>query len=466
MMVRVHRPFAVLAAVVVCGLSVLLAVPAAAQPGGRVEPLPPGVDATPPSALPAPETLGEPEEKAAFIERHDDGEVNFTIEAADDMAEAYEVALLFDGIGEGVSLDAVEVCFQQRGGDSDMRFEVVVWAADGPGGEPGTELASFAAHATGVTGSPSFQSHPVDFTTPAGDIYLGVRMYPGINPDFALCGDNNGPSVQPGYTRANETGGWFDATGSPFGYTAFMIRGLFSTPGVVAENLYVPFFLVDTTSGGGTTTLFAVRNLLDSSLTVDLEVFTVDGASQATDSATLDPRETVTVNMRDVVGDEGLAVDPDGFARGWARLTTTGDPDGSPVMAGDYFQVDVANNFATGDLMPRDEDLCGKASVRFLDFGAGTRFGVLINNPRGPTPGVDPPSFTVQVLDEDGDPIGMPQQVHTDKNALELAASDFTGASFGTLVFDFGNAAGGYVFSEYSSEGRFSVGVDTQCEDP
>lgn len=62
---------------------------------------------------------------------------------------------------------------------------------------------------------------------------------------------------------------------------------------------------------------------------------------------------------------------------------------------GDFFQVDVAENFATGDRLVRQADVCTDASIRFLDFGGGTRLTIWLTNPRG-TGAAKPFSFTVQ----------------------------------------------------------------------
>lgn len=43
---------------------------------------------------------------------------------------------------------------------------------------------------------------------------------------------------------------------------------------------------------------------------------------------------------------------------------------------GDFFQVDVAENFATGDRLVRPANVCTDASIRFLDFGGGTRLTI------------------------------------------------------------------------------------------
>jgi hypothetical protein len=254
---------------------------------------------------------------------------------------------------------------------------------------------------------------------------------------------------------------WLLAPGIQANFDSVELFAYPANASVCADSLFIPFYLVDKNDPNGTNTLFAVRNVTDRTVVADAEYFTVGGTSQRKDSVTLAGQQTVTVSIRDV---PGLAVDPDGFARGFVKIVTVGDPDRAPVLAGDFFQVDVGNNFATGERLVRQGDLCSDASIRSLDFGAGTRFAVFLTQPRGDDDGVHPPSFTVQVRDEAGDPDGPPQPVWTADHALELASADLTGLSFGSVRFDFTNSLGGAVYAEYSAQGRFSVGTTAQCD--
>lgn len=405
-------------------------------------------------------------EKAAFIAQYDDGEVDAYYSAGG--FGTYEFAMLFDGVGGSeVTLGGVDVCLRQTGADPKIRYEVVVWSADGPGGTPGTELLTVAAVATGVTSTPVFDSTSFNYPLTTSDVYIGVRYNPVVDPDYQFCVDRDGigGAVQPAYRRINESGSWSDVS-TVFvdpNYNAMMFRAFLSTPGVVAESLIVPSFHVDTTSASGTTTLFGVRNLTDDALSLDVQYYEPDGTLQRTDTVNLGPRETETVNVRDV---PGLATDGGGIARGYIEIFGPGEPDLTPLFAGDYLQVDVGNDFATGERAARYVDLCTRESIRFFTFGAGSRLAVWIADPQGASAGIDPVSFTVQVYDEAGNPVGAAQPVWTDQSSIELAADDFTALDFGTLVFDFSNSDRGTIFGEYSADGRFSVGFDSECENP
>jgi len=408
------------------------------------------------------------QEEAAYVAFYDDGAWDWLLSSG---MTTVETNMLFQNLGgPDVTLGGIDFCWRQTGGDTKIRYEVVIWAANGPGGTPGTELAKFAAVATGVTATPTFYHASFSYPLTVSDVYIGVRYNPAVDQGFWFCVDDDGLGgmtlAHPGYFRFNETGGWshLSTFGAGITYNALMIRAFVSTPGVFAEILGVPYFLVDETSGVGTTTLFAVRNLTGSPVSADVEYYTTGGASQRTETFNLGPYDTQTVNIRDV---PGLAIGMDGFARGYVLVTTAGEPDMTPVLAGDFFQVDVGNNFATGDKLFRMIQRCTIATVRALKFplpDSGTVLKLWIANPRGTGSG-DPASFTVQAFDENGNPVMGMTSVKTTRHALEFDASVFTGLSFATLRFDFTNSGGGVVYAEASTQGRFSVGVSSQCNE-
>lgn len=223
-----------------------------------------------------------------------------------------------------------------------------------------------------------------------------------------------------------------------------------------ATLLIVPFFIVDTTNPSGTATLFAMRNLEVAQVAVEIEYFTPSFNLIRQDLLTVGARETLSVNVRDIAG---LPADGDGLARGLVRLTSSGS------AVGDFFQVDVGGNFATGDRLISASDFCDQHEIRFLDFGSGTDLWMILNIPQGSDPDVDPPSASVSILSEDG--ASFPgADIYTDQGLTKLTAADFTGLDFGTLVFNMANSGGGFLFAGYSADGRFSVGVNSACVIP
>jgi hypothetical protein len=294
-----------------------------------------------------------------------------------------------------------------------------------------------------------------------------VRWNPVVDPNFAFCADFDGigGEVQPGFWRDNEDGGWTSITTAyDLDYNAMMFRAFFSTPPPQPDIQIVPLFEVDTTSGAGTTTLFAVRNLRNSSNSVDITYYTVDGVEQRMDIVNLDPRETRTVNVRDVAG---LDTDFDGVKRGYIEIFGVADTDGTPTFASDFFQVDVGGDFATGNRTRRIVDACEVESLRFLEFplpDSGTEITAWVQFPQG-TGGGDPASLVVRTYNEAGIFLGS-TSFKTDDHVIKFDASGLTVVPFGTFELDFEGAGRGFAYAESSTQGRFSVGVDSQCELP
>jgi hypothetical protein len=224
------------------------------------------------------------------------------------------------------------------------------------------------------------------------------------------------------------------------------------------DQLIVPFYEVDLGNPFGNTTLYAVRNTSNSLIGLEIEYFGRDLVKQREDLVSLDPRETLPINIRDVAGllDEG-----DGFSRGAVRIRVTSAP-GTENLTGDFFTVDVAGNFASGERLITGADFCDLQEIRFLDFGSGTELWLISNAPQGSDEGVDPPTVTVTPIGEDGGTLAA-TDVFTDLLVLKLSASDFTALDFGTLLLDFSNSGGGYAYAKYSAEDKFSVGLNSAC---
>jgi len=128
--------------------------------------------------------------------------------------------------------------------------------------------------------------------------------------------------------------------GLPAGSDPELVERLGVNPG-----LLLPFFEVDTTSAGGTTTLWAVRNVSDaSSASFIVRYFGDDNFLIDTESYTLAPQATKTRNIRDL----GFTPGADGFVRGFAVfdvvMNTTVDfegvapPGGSVPFDPTYFE--------------------------------------------------------------------------------------------------------------------------------
>lgn len=231
------------------------------------------------------------------------------------------------------------------------------------------------------------------------------------------------------------------------------------TPGSL---LALPWFEVDTSSGSGRTTLFAIRNEAAAATTVQVTYFSADGVQSVVENLNLAPKQTRTRNLRDVVVGQ-ITSDLDGVIRGWARIQTSG----GATLSHDVFYVDPAGNFAGGEVLvnPNDGDVCESMRGRFLIGGAfsgGTRLLVFVDLPLGNDPISDPPTLTGAAYSESGVLLNT-FSVWSGEYAFELDAADLVdgATAFGSLELTFENAGigllGGTALFQASAEGRYAV---------
>ena len=224
--------------------------------------------------------------------------------------------------------------------------------------------------------------------------------------------------------------------------------------------LIVPGFEVQVDSPTGPTTFFAVRNTSDQATTANFSFYSRIGPLDEplrTDVHTLGPQQTKTVNVASDL--TGLEI-TDGFATGLILITEDGNP-AAPNLEGDFFRLDTDNAFATGDRLIRPTDLCLNQEIRFVDFGSGSQFRILLDQPQGDSL----PSFTYSAYMENGDLI-VQDEVFTSDHLTTIDVADLGIApAFGTVVFDFANSEGGFVSAKYSAFGLFSVELNSACRD-
>lgn len=229
---------------------------------------------------------------------------------------------------------------------------------------------------------------------------------------------------------------------------------------------FIPLFKVDTRGSNlATSTFFSIRNEGDTAINVVAEYFDTSFSvpRQNLTRHRLIPDQIAAVNVRDV---PDLAVDRDGFARGLIRITP---PPGEPVSV-DTFQLDAANNFATGQFAFTLSDFCDFWQVRFLDFGgaSGSVMTVFVNGPRGSGAG-NPATIVGTVFNQQGQPLNN-FNVRTSQWAMEiplLGLVEDDDARFGSieLVLNATGNPGGVVSVVHSAFGRFSVGAEGVCKD-
>lgn len=226
-----------------------------------------------------------------------------------------------------------------------------------------------------------------------------------------------------------------------------------------ADLWFIPLFEADMVVPGDST-FFSVRNEDSADNTVGLEFYDVRFQPQTNENVMLAPHEIRSVALRNVAG---LAVDPDGYARGLVRIVPA-----SPISV-DSFQLETRNAFAVGGLAPVIGEFCSEWHTRFLRFGSagGTRLVFLVNGPLGGDPG-DPVTISGDVYAENGAFINS-FTVRTDEWTFGLSVHDYVlgGVEFGTveLVIHSSFAPAGLVEARHQALGEFSVGYPAVCAD-
>ncbi len=222
------------------------------------------------------------------------------------------------------------------------------------------------------------------------------------------------------------------------------------------SGLIVPI-LVDLTDPVGRTTFFAVHNTTDATLIVDFRYYTATVGDEPvrTDQVALDPASTTTLDVRShLTGYDTSGLDQlTGIVLVAEQGSTT-----APNLVGDAFSLDSSNDFASGDKLIRASDLCNRQKIRFVDFGSGTEFKVLLNEPRG----VGTPSFSYNAYNQSGALVGS-GNFFAEEHFILVDRSVFASQSFGVLDVDFGNAVGGHISATFSAFGRFSVDLGGEC---
>ncbi len=223
----------------------------------------------------------------------------------------------------------------------------------------------------------------------------------------------------------------------------------------------LPLFVVDQTPFQDTTTLWAVRNEEDVTVSVDVTYFNRLGDAIASETFGLFPRETLTRNIRDVPGFPGITDYVDGSVFFSARrIDALSERTGRISI--DSFTVDSANNFANGGKVHNLTDLCDTWSVRFLDFGTGPSLIDVFTESQGAV--LAPPTATVTLYEQDGTFLTT-FDVFEDRDTFTIDIAAHTQVRFGVAEIEFPFSNYGLVSVRHSAFGRFSVGHEAYCSE-
>lgn len=166
---------------------------------------------------------------------HDDGQIDAGFAGH---ATGQQEVIYVDRFTPGTYQARLEVvCVSFRNSapvQTNVQFEVVIFADDGPDGSPGTELGSLAATATGIPAlapGPHWRSFDVSslgVSIDSGSIYVGVRWSPVSRPSVFISVDESMPrpaGFAGGYYRSSLQPEWLSIVDGPATWSQY--RSLF-----------------------------------------------------------------------------------------------------------------------------------------------------------------------------------------------------------------------------------------------
>jgi hypothetical protein len=129
------------------------------------------------------------------------------------------------------------------GGPRSQPIEIVVFADDGPGGSPGTELGSLPVTITYIPIFPdlipawtSFDISSLNIVVNSGSVYIGARWAPATLPETFLAADENGPGFGGGYYTDDTRNVWTPIQDFFPSYRAMFVRAVEQVDGLVVLN--------------------------------------------------------------------------------------------------------------------------------------------------------------------------------------------------------------------------------------
>ena len=147
---------------------------------------------------------------------YDDGALNEAVRFGAETTEV-DAVMRFDVGTVNTPLEQLCVCWNRENLPAGASFdhELVFFAADGIGGQPGTQIAAVPFTRSDVPAFPtstflSYDLTPFDVRTTTPQIYAGVRWASGSagSGNVVLCTDQDGPGEQPMYVAEAGVGNW------------------------------------------------------------------------------------------------------------------------------------------------------------------------------------------------------------------------------------------------------------------
>lgn len=145
---------------------------------------------------------------------YDDGTYESSIKISNEGAAAdADLVQRFGGPGANQRIDQICICWRRDPGASmTLDHDILIYAADGPGGTPGTVVDTIPAQTSlpiGLSYS-SYDISGIGVLTPGANFYAGVRWNSGATggQGYALCSDLSGSTVQPTFFKLASQSMW------------------------------------------------------------------------------------------------------------------------------------------------------------------------------------------------------------------------------------------------------------------
>ncbi len=143
-------------------------------------------------------------------------------------------AMAFDIPGGSQGVTAICVCWLRDtlSDESAIGYNLKIWAADGPGGSPGTVLGQAVGAAQSVGFLPKFYRTEVTLPVTGTRVWIGPEWHPSAASLTYLCADQSSSNSRPGY-RSQSAASPNENLLSVFpNYKTIGVRAVFAASGV------------------------------------------------------------------------------------------------------------------------------------------------------------------------------------------------------------------------------------------
>ena len=134
-------------------------------------------------------------------------------------SSSVDMVMRFDLATVPAALDQACICLTRTGGDGTVDFDLLLYDAEGAGSQPGTLISGIGGlRVDSIPLWPQTAFYNLDLrgfpiSVEQSRIFFGISWDTTANPDVYLCGDENGPGLQPAAVSTDLGNSWADLRG-------------------------------------------------------------------------------------------------------------------------------------------------------------------------------------------------------------------------------------------------------------